>query len=244
LAHELLPIQECFALATVSDECEACAFRPRELSNMNRGAGYALTLQDFTFHDTDCFTPKGSGFGIPNPDGSRDRWTWKAVTFARQDVLRVWADWPAFSAWKLARTHAWQPPRGISADWLKNLAPGQYVSLSDAVDLLVLIEPTWCAGWGFELKALFAAYVEAMQRRNQHVLKGADGQWSWPSWRNRRLLRSHSGRRVSKYKPAPGLDPCRFRFVAPSTTGLFSLASVHYLRPPSFWLEHGRRRRS
>jgi hypothetical protein len=95
-----------------------------------------LTLQDFTFHDTDCFTPKGSGLGIPNPDGSRDRWTWKAVTFARQDVLRVWADWPAFSAWNLARTHAWQPPCGISADWLKNLAPGQYVSLSDAVDLL------------------------------------------------------------------------------------------------------------
>jgi DNA-binding MarR family transcriptional regulator len=54
----------------------------------------------------------------------------------RRDQRDVWADWPAFSAWKLARTHAWQPPRGISADWLKNLAPGQYVSLSDAVDLL------------------------------------------------------------------------------------------------------------
>jgi hypothetical protein len=30
----------------------------------------------------------------------------------------------------------------------------------------LLIEPTWCAGWDFELKALFAAYVEAMQRQN------------------------------------------------------------------------------
>jgi len=27
-------------------------------------------------------------------------------------------------------------PRGISADWLKNLPPGQYVSLSDVVELL------------------------------------------------------------------------------------------------------------
>ena len=135
-AHEQLPIQKCFSLATVSDEFEACAFRPHELSNANRGAGYTLILQDFTFHDTDCFTPKGSGFGFPNPDGSRDRWTWKAVTFAREDVLHVWADWPVFSAWKLARTRAWQPPRGISADWLKNLPLGQYVTLSDAVDLL------------------------------------------------------------------------------------------------------------
>jgi hypothetical protein len=119
-----------------SDVFEACPFRPQELSNGNRGAGYPLALQDFAFHDRDCFTPKGSGLGFPNPDGSRERWTWKAVTFAREDVLRVWADWPVFSAWKLARVRGWEPPRGISADWLKYLPREGYVPLSDTVDLL------------------------------------------------------------------------------------------------------------
>jgi hypothetical protein len=64
------------------------------------------------------------------------RWTWKGVSFAREDVLRVWGDWHCFSAWKQAKARAWRPPRNISADWLKNVPPGQYVPLSDAVDLL------------------------------------------------------------------------------------------------------------
>jgi hypothetical protein len=105
-AHEQLPIEKCFSLATVSDVFEAGVFRPQELSNANSGNGHTLTLQDFTFHDGDCFTPKGSGVGSPNPDGSRERWTWKAITFAREDVLRVWGDWPVFSARKQARTRA------------------------------------------------------------------------------------------------------------------------------------------
>jgi hypothetical protein len=134
--HEQLPIEKCFPLAKLSGVFGACAFRPQELLNANRGDGYTLILEDFAFHDGDCFTPKGSGFGSPNPDGSRERWTWKGVTFSREDVLRVWGDWPCFSAWKQARARAWQPPRGISPDWLKDLPPGQYVSLSDAVDLL------------------------------------------------------------------------------------------------------------
>jgi hypothetical protein len=135
-AQEQLPIEKCFPLAKLSGVFGACAFRPQELLNANRGDGYTLILEDFAFHDGDCFTPKGSGFGLPNPDGSRERWTWKGVTFSREDVLRVWEDWPCFSAWKQARARAWQPPRGISPDWLKDLPPGQYVSLSDAVDLL------------------------------------------------------------------------------------------------------------
>jgi len=134
--HEQLPIEKCFALTESSEAFDACAFRPQELLNANRGDGYTLALEDFTVHDGDCFTPKGSGFGHPNPDGSRERWTWRGVTFSREDVLRVWGDWPCFSAWKQARARAWQPPRGISPDWLTDLPPGQYVSLSDAVDLL------------------------------------------------------------------------------------------------------------
>ena len=133
--HEQLPIEKCF-LAKLSGVFGACAFRPQELLNANRGDGYTLILEDFAFHDGDCFTPKGSGFGSPNSDGSRERWTWKGVAFSRGDVLRVWGDWPCFSAWKQARARAWQPPRGISPDWLTDLPPGQYVSLSDAVDLL------------------------------------------------------------------------------------------------------------
>jgi hypothetical protein len=60
----------------------------------------------------------------------------KGVTFSREDVLRVWRDWPCFSAWKQASARAWRPPRNISADWLKTLPPGQYVSLSDVIALL------------------------------------------------------------------------------------------------------------
>jgi hypothetical protein len=134
--HEQLPVEQCFSLSKISAVSEACAFHPQLLSNMNRGAGYRLSFADFTFHDGDCLTPNGSGFGFPNPDGARERWTWKAVTFAREDVLRVFADWPVYSAWKLARARGWEPPRGISADWLKTLPAGQYVSLADAVDLL------------------------------------------------------------------------------------------------------------
>jgi hypothetical protein len=134
--HEQLPIEKCFALAKSSEAFEACAFRPTELLNANHGDGYKLTFQDFFFHDGDYVTPQGSGLGSPNPDGSRERWTWKCVTFSREDVLRVWGDWPAFSAWKHARARAWRAPRNISADWLKNLPPGQYVSLCDAVNLL------------------------------------------------------------------------------------------------------------
>ena len=67
--HEQLPIEKCFALAESSEAFEACAFRPQELLNANRGDGYKLTFQDFFFHG-DYVTPKGSGFGSPNPDGS------------------------------------------------------------------------------------------------------------------------------------------------------------------------------
>ena len=134
--HEQLPIEKSFSLAKSSEIFDACVFRPQELLNTNRGEGFTLTLQDFIFHDEDCVTPKGSGYGSPKSDGSRERWTWKGVTFSREDVLRVWRDWPCFSAWKQARARAWRPPRNISADWLKTLPPGQYVSLSDVIALL------------------------------------------------------------------------------------------------------------
>jgi len=88
------------------------------------------------FHDVDCLTPKGSGYGSPNLDGSRTRWTWKGVTFARDDVLRLWRDWDCFAAWKQAKAQIWSPPPGLSPDWLNNLPPGQYVSIADVVSLL------------------------------------------------------------------------------------------------------------
>jgi hypothetical protein len=135
-AHEQLPIEKCFSLAESSEIYDACVFRPQELLNANRGDGYTLKLQDFIIHNEVCFTPKGSGYGSPNPDGSRARWTWKGVTFAREDVLRVWRDWDCFAAWKQAKAHTWKPSEDLSADWLKNLPPGQYVSLSDVIALL------------------------------------------------------------------------------------------------------------
>ena len=96
----------------------------------------SLQLKDFVFHDVDCLTPKGSGYGSPNPDGSRTRWTWKGVTFARDDVLRLWRDWDCFAAWKQAKAQIWKPPRGFSAEWLNKLPPGQLVSIADVVALL------------------------------------------------------------------------------------------------------------
>ena len=73
---------------------------------------------------------------VPDPDGSRARRTWKGVTFSREDVLQVWRDWDCFLAWKQAKAHTWRPPSNLSADWIKDLPPGQYVPLSDAIDLL------------------------------------------------------------------------------------------------------------
>jgi hypothetical protein len=134
--HEQLPTEKCFSLSESSEIFDACVFRPQELLNANFGDGYTLKLQDFIIHNEDCFTPKGSGYGFPNPDGSRARWTWKGVTFAREDVLRVWRDWDCFAAWKQAKAHTWRPSKNLSPDWLKNLPPGQYVSLSDVIALL------------------------------------------------------------------------------------------------------------
>jgi hypothetical protein len=135
-AHEQLPIETCFSLAEPSEVFDACVFRPQGLLNANHGDGYTLTLQDFIFHNEDCFTPNGSGYGSPNPDGSRARWTWKGVTFAREDVLRVWRDWDCFAAWKQAKARTWRPTKDLSPDWLKYLPPGQYISLSDVIALL------------------------------------------------------------------------------------------------------------
>jgi hypothetical protein len=75
--HEQLPIEKSFSLAKSSEIFDACVFRPQELLNTNRGESYTLTLQDFIFHDEDCVTPKGSGYGSPKSEGSRERWTWK-----------------------------------------------------------------------------------------------------------------------------------------------------------------------
>jgi len=75
------------------------------------GSEAELHLGDFVFHDVDCLTPKGSGYGSPNPDGSRTRWSWKGVAFARDDVLRLWREWDCFAAWKQAKAGIELSPR-------------------------------------------------------------------------------------------------------------------------------------
>ena len=129
--HELLSPEECFSLAQSVEAFESSDFRPQDLVGSP-----SLQLKDFVFHDVDCLTPKGSGYGSPNPDGSRTRWTWKAVTFARDDVLRLWRDWDCFAAWKQAKAQIWKLPQGFSAEWLNKLPPGQNVSIADVVALL------------------------------------------------------------------------------------------------------------
>ncbi len=134
--HESLLTQECFSLAQSVERFESSDFQPQELRNARSGGEAELHLGDFVFHDVDCLTPKGSGYCSPNPDGSRTRWTWKGVTFARDDVFRLWRDWDCFAAWKQAKAQIWKPPPHLSLDWLNNLPPGQYVSIADVVALL------------------------------------------------------------------------------------------------------------
>jgi hypothetical protein len=133
--HEHLPPEKCFSLESVA-QFESSDFRPQELWNASFDGDSPLRLGDFVFHDVDCLTPKGSGYGSPNPDGSRTRWTWKGVTFARDDVLRLWRDWDCFAAWKQAKAQIWKRPRDISPERLNKLPPGQYVSIADVVALL------------------------------------------------------------------------------------------------------------
>ena len=125
-----------FSLAQPPERFEGCDFRPQELQNIYRAGDPTLRLNDFVFHDRDCLTPKGSGYGSPNPDGSGIRWSWQGATFARDDVLRLWPDLPCVTAWKKARARDWAPPKNLSPDWLNNLSPGQYVSIAEVVDLL------------------------------------------------------------------------------------------------------------
>lgn len=55
------------------------------------------------------------------------------VTLARAGILRYW---PPFIDWPAVKAKPWKPPVDLRADWLKNLPPGDYVSLGDAIDLL------------------------------------------------------------------------------------------------------------
>jgi hypothetical protein len=128
--------ERCFALAQSVERIESNDFQPQELRNARSGGEAELHLGDFVFHDVDCLTPKGSGYGSPNPDGSRTRWTWKGVTFARDDVLTLWRDWDCFAAWKQAKAQIWKPPPELSPDWLNHLSSGQYMPIADVVALL------------------------------------------------------------------------------------------------------------
>ena len=73
----------------------------------------------------------------------------------------------------------------------------------------------WCCPWEDELRALFAAYLDAKQR--QHVLDYDDLLLYWAQMmcepvdraRRRRPVRSRAGRRVPGHQPAPGLDPAQ-----------------------------------
>ena len=133
---EQLPVDLCFRQADAPEIFKSCIFDPQELKNANRHVGYRLVFQDFVFHDRDCLTPHGTGYGSPHPDGSRTRWTWKGVTFAREDVLRLWPDLPCFAAWKEAKAQPWKPPYDLSPDSLNSLPAGQYVAIAEVVTLL------------------------------------------------------------------------------------------------------------
>jgi hypothetical protein len=125
-----------FPLAPRPERGERCEFRPQELKNRMVFPVRPLVLGDFVFHDGDCLTPKGSGYGSPNPDGSRIRWSWQGVMFLRDDLLILWPDLPCVTAWKQAKSRAWSPPEDLSPEWLNTLPAGQYPSLTEVVNML------------------------------------------------------------------------------------------------------------
>jgi hypothetical protein len=125
-----------FSLAPPPERFEVCDFRPQELRNRMVAPARPLALQDFAFHDGDCLTPNGSGYGSPNPNGSRVRWSWQGMTFPRDDLLRLWPDFPCVGAWKLAKSQPWHPPKNLSPEWLNNLSAGQYLSVAAVVNML------------------------------------------------------------------------------------------------------------
>jgi hypothetical protein len=68
--HELLSSEKCFSLAESVQRFESNEFRPQDLRNANTAGSPALQLNNFVFHNVGCLTPKGSGYGSPNPDGA------------------------------------------------------------------------------------------------------------------------------------------------------------------------------
>jgi hypothetical protein len=135
LEHEAIEPAQYFSLALALEVSEAREFRPQDLKNRMIGGEPPLHLQDFVFHD-DCLTPKGSGYGSPNPDGSRVRWSWRSASFARHDLLALWPEWHWFTAWKQAKSLPWSPPKVFSLDWLNRFASEQYVPIAEVVNFL------------------------------------------------------------------------------------------------------------
>jgi hypothetical protein len=134
--NETLEPAQYFSLAPAPEVVEACDFRPQDLKNRMIAGGAPLHFGDFVFHDGDCLTPKGSGYGSPNPDGSRVRWSWRGATFARDDLLALWPEWHLFADWKRAKGLPWRPPQDFSLDWLNRYSSQQYVPLAEVVAFL------------------------------------------------------------------------------------------------------------
>lgn len=156
LEHEAIEPEQYFSFAPAPEVIEASDFHPQDLKNRMVAGNPLLQLKDFVFHDGDCLTPKGSGYGSPNPDGSRVRWSWRGVTFAREDLLRLWPDWPCFAAWKRAKAQEWRPPKNLSPERLNNISPGRYAPLAEVVTLLA---------FGSELLPIGLDWTEEMASR-------------------------------------------------------------------------------
>jgi hypothetical protein len=134
--HEAIEPEKYFSVASAPKVIEGCDFRPQDLKNRNIVGDPPPRLADFVLHDGDSLTPKGSGYGSPNPDGSRVRWSWRGVTFARGDLLRLWPELPCFAAWKQAKAREWRLPQKLSPESLKSISHGKYLPLDEVVKLL------------------------------------------------------------------------------------------------------------
>lgn len=102
----------------------ACAFPPSDDPALLRGL---LDAQDVNA-DAILYEPL-SGDEPHTVD-------WRELTFAREDVLRLWPEYPQVVAHRLAKAARWTAPKGLDAASLATLPEGKRIPLAPAVNLL------------------------------------------------------------------------------------------------------------
>lgn len=101
-----------------------CAFPPVE------ERGLLLGLLDAPHPDSEALLYQPLG------EGRSHSVDWRGLTFAREDILRLWPEHPQAVAHRLARARPWSPPDDVSESSLVALPVGKRAPLDSVVELL------------------------------------------------------------------------------------------------------------